>query len=112
MLHELFAGLPVPAAYLAGPDLVYEFANDAYRQLVGREDLTGRPLREALPDLAAQGRAELIAGVLESGQPFQGYETELFVRRDGASVPEQIFVECLYQPVRGADGRSTGCCCW
>ena len=108
MLHELFAGLPVPAAFVAGPDLVFEFANDAYRRLVGREDLTGRPLPEALPDLAAQGRAELIAGVLESGQPFQGYETELFVRRGSASVPEQIFVECLYQPVRGADGQADG----
>ncbi len=108
MLHELFTGLPVPAAYVAGPDLVFEFANDAYRQLVGREDLTGRTVSEALPDLAAQGRAELIGAVLESGQPFQGYETELFVRRDAASVPEQIFVECLYQPVRGADGQVDG----
>ena len=108
MLHELFTGLPVPAAYVAGPDLVFEFANDAYRQLVGREDLTGRTVCEALPDLAAQGRAELIGAVLESGQPFQGYETELFVRRDAASVPEQIFVECLYQPVRGADGQVDG----
>ena len=108
VLHELFAGLPVPAAYLAGPDLVFEFANDAYRQLVGREDLTGRTIVEALPDLAAQGRAELIAAVLESGKPFQGYEIELFVRRDAASVPEQIFVECLYQPVRGADGQVDG----
>jgi len=108
VLHELFTGLPVPVAYLAGPDLVFVFANDAYRQLVGREDLTGRTVREALPDLAAQGRAELIGAVLESGQPFQGYETELFVRRDAASVPEQIFVECLYQPVRGADGQVDG----
>ena len=108
VLHDLFSALPVPAAYLAGPDLVFEFANDAYQQLVGRAELTGRMLREALPDLAVQGRAELIAAVLESGQPFQGYETELFVRRDAASAPEQIFVESLYQPVRGADGRVDG----
>lgn len=108
MLHDLFTGIPVPVAYLAGPDLVFEFANDAYRQLVGRQDLLGRPVREALPELAAQGRAELITAVLESGQPFQGYETELLVRRGGASALEQIFVECLYQPVRGADGRADG----
>ena len=92
MLHELFAAVPVPVAYLAGPDLVFEFANDAYRRLVGRQDLLGRPVGEALPELAAQGRAELIAAVLESGQPFQGYETELLVPRGGAS-PEQVFVD-------------------
>jgi PAS domain-containing protein len=107
VLHELFAAVPVPVAYLAGPELVFEFANDAYRRLVGRQDLIGRPLGEALADLAAQGRAELIAAVLESGQPFQGYETELLVPRSGSS-PEQVFVECLYQPVRGAGGRADG----
>jgi PAS domain S-box-containing protein len=108
MLHELFAAVPVPVAYLAGPELVFEFANDAYRQLVGRQDLVGRPVEKALPELAAQGRAELIAAVLESGQPFQGYETELFVPRDGGSGPERVFVECLYQPVCGADGSADG----
>jgi PAS domain S-box-containing protein len=108
VLHELFADLPVPVAYLAGRDLVFEFANDAYRRLVGRQDLPGRAAREALPELAAQGRAELITGVLESGKPFQGYETELLIRRGGGAAPEQVFVECLYQPVRGADGTVEG----
>jgi PAS domain S-box-containing protein len=108
VLHELFAAVPVPAAYLAGPELVFEFANDAYRRLVGRQDLIGRPVAEALPELAAQGRAELLAAVLESGQPFQGYETELLVPRGEASGPEQVFVECLYQPVRSADGPADG----
>jgi PAS domain S-box-containing protein len=108
VLHELFADIPLPVAYLAGPDLVFEFANDAYRHLVGRQDLSGRPAAEALPELAAQGRTELITAVMESGQPFQGYETELFVPRGGGSAPEQVFVECLYQPVRGADGQVEG----
>ena len=93
---------------MAGPDLVFEFVNDAYQQLVGCADLLGQPLSEALPELAAQGRAELIGAVLESGQPFRGYETELSVRRVGASAPEAVFVECLYQPVLGADGRASG----
>ena len=111
VLHELFTGIPVPVAYVSGPDLVFEFANDAYRELVGRSDLLGRPMREALPELAAQGRAELISGVLESGQPFQDYEHELFIRRGRGAGPEQVFVACLYQPVRGADGPADGCCC-
>ena len=108
MLHELFAGIPLPVAYLAGPNLVFEFANDAYRHLVGRQDLSGRPAAEALPELAAQGRAELITAVLESGQPYQGYETELLVPRGEGPALEQVFVECLYQPVRGADGKVEG----
>ncbi len=108
VLHELFTDLPFPAAYLAGPELVFEFANEAYRQLVGRQDLTGRTLRDALPDIAAQGRAKILTEVLESGQPFQAYDSELMVRRLGSAEPEQIFVDCLYQPVRGADGAVDG----
>jgi PAS domain S-box-containing protein len=108
VLHELFAAVPVPVAFVAGPELVFEFANDAYRRLVGRQDLVGLSVSEALPELAAQGRAELIAAVLESGQSFQGYETELLVPRGGVSGPEQVFVECLYQPVRGAGGTADG----
>ncbi len=108
MLREFFAAVPVPVAYLAGPDLVFEFANDAYCRLVGRQDLVGRPLGEALPELVTQGRAEIIAAVLESGQPFQGYETELLLPRDGASGPARVFVESLFQPVRGADGSAHG----
>ncbi len=56
MLRELFTAVPVPVAYLAGPELVFEFANDAYRRLVGRQELVGRPVGEALPELVAQGR--------------------------------------------------------
>ena len=108
VLHELFEGFPLPVAYLAGPNLVFEYANDAYRHLVGRQDLPGRPVEEALPELAAQGRAEVITAVMESGQPFQGYETELLIPRGRGSALEQVFVECLYQPVRGADGQVEG----
>ena len=108
MLHELFGGLPIPAAYLAGPDLVFEFANDAYRQLVGCDDLIGRTLRDALPDIAAQGRAKRLTEVLESGQPFQSYESELLIRRPGSAAPEQVFVECLYAPVRGPHAAMDG----
>ena len=108
MLHELFGGLPIPAAYLAGPELVFEFANDAYRQLVSCDDLIGRTLRDALPDIAAQGRARRLTEVLESGQPFQSYESELLIRRPGSAAPEQVFVECLYAPVRGAHATVDG----
>jgi PAS domain-containing protein len=111
VLHELFTGIPVPVAYVSGPGLIFEYANDAYRQLVGREDLIGRPVREALPELAAQGRAELVTAVLESGRPFQGYENELLIRRGGASAPEQVFVECLTSRCAAWTGRRRGCCC-
>ena len=36
---------------VAGPDLVFEFASDGYRQALGGRDVIGRPFREALPEV-------------------------------------------------------------
>jgi PAS domain-containing protein len=98
LMRALFARLPVAVAYLAGPDLVFEFANDEYRQLVGGRDVLGLPVRAALPELAGQGRFELLGEALESWQPLRGDEVELWIRRQGEQ-PEQVFVDFVYQPV-------------
>ena len=45
---------------LCGPDHVDALVNDAYRRIVGERDLTGKPMREALPELAGQGFFELL----------------------------------------------------
>ena len=104
---EVFARLPVAVAYLAGRDLVFEFVNDEYRRLIGRDDVLGAPLREALPELAGQGHFELFDEVLESGQPLRRRETEFWLRR-GQDQPEQVFVDFVYQPAHDAGGAVAG----
>jgi PAS domain S-box-containing protein len=57
LTRELLSSLPAAVAYLAGPDLVVEFANEAYRRLVGGQedgqpeqifaDLEYRPVHDA-----------------------------------------------------------------
>ncbi|HTT54431.1 MAG TPA: SpoIIE family protein phosphatase [Streptosporangiaceae bacterium] len=104
--RELLLSLPAAVAYVSGPDLVYEFANEEYQQLVGGRDLIGRPLREALPELAPE-RLEAVLRVARTGEPFQDRESELWLRRHGRA-PEQLFVELAYQPVRDDAGRIDG----
>ncbi|HUY46701.1 MAG TPA: SpoIIE family protein phosphatase [Streptosporangiaceae bacterium] len=106
-MREVFASLPAAVAYLAGDDLVFEFANDQYSQLVGGREVLGLPVREAFPELAGQGRFGLLRKVMESGQPLRGHETELWIRRGGERL-EQVFVDFLYQPVRDGDGAVAG----
>jgi PAS domain S-box-containing protein len=106
-VREILASLPVAIAYLAGPDHVFEFVNEEFRQLIGARNVLGRPVREALPELAGSGRFELMDTVLESGRPVRGHEAELSLRRYGAQ-PEQVFVDFIYQPVRGAGGGWAG----
>ncbi len=102
LLRGLLASLPAAVAYLAGPDLIIEFANEYYRELVGDRDLVGRPLREAVPE----ARLELLERILRTGEAARGTESEAWVNRGGKR--EQIFVDYVYQPVRNSDGSVAG----
>jgi hypothetical protein len=42
-------------AILRGPDHVFDFNNESYLRLVGRQDIVGRPLIDALPEIREQG---------------------------------------------------------
>ncbi len=106
ILRELIASLPAAVAYLSGPDLVIDFANDACFRLVGDRDLIGRPLREALPELAEQGEVEILARILETGDSVGG--STAGVRIDRGGLAEQRYFDYVYQPVRGTDGHVAG----
>jgi PAS domain-containing protein len=110
-MRDVLASLPTAVAYLAGRDHVFEYVNDRYRQLVGNRPVLGLPVRQALPELADQGRFELLDKTMESGQPLRGQGAELWIRRY-AQRPEQVFVDFAYQPVRDADGGVAGLLCF
>ncbi len=107
LVRQLLVSLPAAVAYVAGPDLVFEFANDEYRRMAGGRDLVGLPYREALPELAGQGPFEALDRVVKTGEPFQGRGSEVWVRRRGGE-PEQTFLDFVYQPVLGDAGGVAG----
>ena len=80
-LREVFAQAPAFMAVLRGPHHVFEFANEAYRQLVDNREIIGKAVVEALPELAAQGFVRLLDGVLSSGVPYVGRATPITLDR-------------------------------
>ena len=54
-LEQVFRRAPSFIVAFRGPDLVYEFVNEAYYQLVGHRDILGKPLLEAIPEIRDQG---------------------------------------------------------
>jgi len=105
-MQELVASLPAAVAYLSGPDLAIHFANAACFQLVGDRELLGRPLSEALPELAEQGAQEILARIMEPGESVRGSKAGLLIHRDGHA--EQRFVDYAFQPVRANGGGAAG----
>jgi two-component sensor histidine kinase len=107
-LRALFQQAPGHMAVLRGEDHVYVLVNDAYRRIVGERDLIGKPVREALPELAGQGFFELLDQVYTTGKPFVGHQMPAKVQRQPDGPAEAIFVDFVYQPIIGADGAVSG----
>ena len=103
----MFSGLQAAVAFVAGPDLVVQFANERYQALVGCAELAGRPLPTAVPELVAQDFVRLFRQVFESGEPTWRHELTAWTRHRRGQ-PERVFVEGFYQPVRDDSGAVTG----
>ena len=107
-LHELFEQAPGFIAALSGPDYVFTMANAAYRQVVGRSDLIGKPVRDALPEVVEQGFIDLLDHVYQTGKPFVGRGVRVIVRQGPDDTVEERFLDFVYQPIFSRDGAVSG----
>lgn len=104
LLEEVFRNAPSFLYVLKGPEFVFEFANEAFYQLVGHRDLIGRPAFEALPEAAQDGFQHSIIQVMASGKPFMGFEQPVKVIRTPDGSPEERFTDVSYLPMFDENG--------
>jgi PAS domain S-box-containing protein len=107
-LARIFELSPAFLAVMQGPDHVIELVNPAYRQLVSHRDVVGRPARDALPEIEAQGFLELLDRVYQTGEPFVGNEVAIQLQATAGGPLEDRFLNFVYQPLRGPDGAVSG----
>jgi PAS domain S-box-containing protein len=107
-LREIFRQAPAFLAVLRGAEHVFEFANAAYLQLVGRDDIIGKPVDEALPEVREQGFVSLLDRVLHTGDPFVGREIPITLKRTPDGPPEEVYVDFVYQPIVDERGERSG----
>ncbi|MCF2446574.1 PAS domain-containing protein [Dyadobacter sp. CY345] len=107
-LLELFEQSPVAIAMISKDNLVFKMANPFYAEMVGRlpEELVGKSLLEAMPELEGQGFDILINAVTSTGKPFIAPEQPVNVARNGKM--EKIYVDLCYQPQRDMEGKISG----
>ncbi|MBB4041525.1 PAS domain S-box-containing protein [Microvirga flocculans] len=106
-LRGLFEQAPGFMAALSGPDHVYTLANAAYLQVVGRENIIGRPVREALPEVVGQGFVDLLDRVYQTGQPFVGRSIRVVLKQETGAKQEH-YLDFVYQPIFSPDGQVSG----
>lgn len=106
-LRELFHQAPSAVALLHGPDLVFEFANDAYATLVGRRDILGKSLVEALPEVVGTGFDSVLREVWDTGVAYRADAARVPMFAAGGGVGEIRQLDIVCQPIRGIDGQVT-----
>lgn len=107
-LRTLFAQAPGFMTILRGPDHRFELCNNAYLQHIGFREVLGKPMREALPEVVAQGFVELLDQVYRTGETYVGTAVPVRLQRVPQGPAELRFVDFVYQPFRDATGTITG----
>jgi PAS domain S-box-containing protein len=107
-LRSLFAQAPSFMAVLRGPDHVFELTNKAYIEIVGREDILGKPVAVALPEVVEQGFVAVLDQVFATGEPFIASGAAVKLNRGPGGAPEARYLDFVYQPITDAAGTTIG----
>jgi len=108
LMSDVFMRAPAFMCVLDGPEHVFTFVNERFRQLAGSRELVGLPALRALPELASQGLPVLLDAVYASGEPFAAGDMLLRLRRPADGMLEERYVDLVLSALRDADGQVTG----
>ncbi len=107
-LYDVFMQVPAAITVLEGPEHVFTVVNPRYADLTGHRKLLGKPIREVMPELGSQGYFEVLDSVYATGQPFRAGASRVQLDRDRDGVPEDLYVDFVYQPLKRASGETFG----
>ncbi len=98
---------PVGIIILRGKEYVVEMVNDAYMKIVdfNESEFVGLPLFDSIPE-AKESTLSLMDQVLETGEPFYGYEVTVPLKRNNKL--EFCNFDFVYHPLREDDGSISG----
>ncbi|WP_312795959.1 sensor histidine kinase [Tianweitania sp.] len=108
LLRQVFEQAPGSVAVLRSPEHVFEMANASYEHLVGRKDLVGRSVRQALPEIAEQGFIDLLDAVYRTGETYVGTNMPITLKRLLDGKPEERVVDFVYQALWDPAGKVDG----
>ncbi|MGV3540256.1 MAG: sensor histidine kinase [Rufibacter sp.] len=107
-LMELFQQAPVAIAIMRGPEHVIELANPGICDLWGKrhDQVIGKPVLEALPEVKGQGIIELLDAVFYTGTPYANSEMPVQLVRNGEL--QTMYFNFVYHPMRDRQGVIIG----
>lgn len=110
-LRAVYENAPGFIATSQGPEHRFSFANASYKRFVGREQLEGLTVAEALPELVDQGIIDLLDEVYRTGEPFLGISMPMRLFDPTLGSERTRYTDFVYQPVKDVNGIVTGLFC-
>jgi PAS domain S-box-containing protein len=107
-MSEVFMRAPAFMCVLSGPEHMFEFVNDRYRELVGDRPLLGLSNEQAVPELATQGLIAMLDRVYASGEAYAASDLLVSLQRVPGEAPERRYLDLVFIALRDADGKITG----
>ena len=107
-LRQLFHQSPGFMCVLRGPQHIFEITNASFRELIGRGEVIGKPVREALPELTGQPFFDLLDQVYATGQSFVGRRLPARLRSQDTGPAEQHYLDFVYQSIMDSSGAVSG----
>lgn len=103
-LYNMVRQAPMGICIINVDNLIVEVVNDTYLELVGKErsDLENKSIWDGVPE-AADAYRPILNDVIQSGQAFYAKEHEVILVRNG--VEEIVFIDFVYEPITGIDGK-------
>ncbi|WP_316797658.1 ATP-binding protein [Pedobacter frigidisoli] len=104
--RRLINQAPVAIILFRGIDLNIEAANPQMLELLGKTaDIVGKPLLDAIPELAGQEAYQMLFKVFTTGETIRGYGNQVTLIRNGQQ--ETGYYDFTYSPLI-EDGQITG----
>lgn len=110
-LRAVYENAPGFIATSQGPEHRFSFANASYKRFVGRKQLEGLTVAEALPELVDQGIIDLLDEVYHTGEPYLGTSMPMQLFDPTMGSIRTRYADFVYQPVKDVNGIVTGLFC-
>jgi PAS domain S-box-containing protein len=110
-LRDLLMRAPSAIGITVGPDHRWVYVNDARVKMAGRQsaqDFIGKNVRASYLELEGQPFFTALDQAYRTGVPFIGREVKATFNRGLNGAPEDAYLDCVYQPIRGLNGEVEG----
>ncbi len=103
--EAVFYGSESPLVIFKGPDLVYEMLNETYQSIYPQRKLLGKPLLEAVPELAQSPFPKILKRVYETGEHFVSHEGIVHLYNDLTGLTEERYFDTTFSRIDYGEGK-------